>query len=251
MALQGLNQSRAQAIDIKTWGFLKSLREILQRVSLLSCSFLTVTVGGSHVVRAARDRAREPVHATQQRVRARGRGCCCYDATAAAPWEEGERSWMSFSAHSGREAAADRGRTPGQSPGISTVRSEPVTAARSLSACLYCGSWTHTQPGVVCQPRSPQGHDGWRDSSHALISPNQVPTGWKRNTTPPSLLHTCDSVDLLFVLFPSFLLPDHHGREDLQRAADDDVGAHAGCGYDPAGGGPGEAGGAGAGALRR
>lgn len=41
----------------------------------------------------------------------------------------------------------------------------------------------------------------------------------------------------------------YHGGENLDRVTDDDVGAHAGRRCDPAGGGPGEAGGAGAGAL--
>lgn len=42
-----------------------------------------------------------------------------------------------------------------------------------------------------------------------------------------------------------------HGWENQHRAALRDGGAHAGCRYDPSGGGPGEAGGAGAGAVWR
>lgn len=101
-----------------------------------------------------------------------------------------------------------------------------------------------------------------RSSSSSEAEEAPTPCSLWAETHPGAPVHTG-----LFIYFYSLLLVtfcgivlitsadrivlDHHGRENLRRVALNDAGTHAGGRDDPSGGGPGEAGGAGAGAVWR
>lgn len=222
-------------------------------------STVMVTVGGSQVLRSCQNSVRRAITRTNTSVGlvdAHGLGCCCYDAMATAPWEASEElnefspqlKWSSR-----RQSAEDAERAAeGQTAGSVTPAGRCPSAVRG-----------YTQPGVSASPIASRvmtpgniPHTSVRRYSETGEAPtpfshSPVEIRWRRIvfislTRTHTNIITCDKADLL-----SWFVLDHHGWENLLRVTDDDVGAHAGRRYDPARGGTGEAGGAGAGALWR
>lgn len=186
-------------------------------------------------------------HIPVRLVNAQGRSCCCYDAMATAPWE-----------------ASDE---------LNEFCPQLKWSSRRHSGHSLCrGTATPAQGRPLTHYMETQGH--------VCVLALELAVSWRldrflthlsavaaRSTNTLFLLRSRNQVRRRCFLFFVFLVVlsfvpatqwtrscfilDRNGWENLNRFANDDVGAHASCRYDTAGGGPGEAGGAGVGALWR
>lgn len=144
-------------------------------------------------------------------------------------------------------------------------------AAQGLSASTAtqtgprpCTLHGNTRPGVSASPAASLvmtpgkiSHTSVRRCSKTgeavpPCSPSLAQINWGGIVFNPILtsLHLSSVLPATRRTFSRFL-PDHHGWKNLHWVANDDVGLHAGCRHDSAGGGTWKAGGAGAGALWR
>lgn len=159
-----------------------------------------------------------------------GRCCCCYDAIVTAP-------------RGGAGAGVELSEFP---PG-QTSRREPAGQRQASSATVY----GRKRPGVRASPGASRVMTAGHSSN--ICSPLQ-----REAPTPCSPRRRQRRGAVCILLSAGADIGDTHrgaaeeerdGGEKLQRAAHRHVGAHGGCRADAAGGGPGEAGGAGAGAV--
>lgn len=180
---------------------------------------------------------------------------------ATAPWEACEELSEFFpqlERRSRRQSAQD---TDARSRGLA-VSTATQTGPRP---CTLDGN---TRPGVCVSPAASLvmtpgeiPHTSVRrcrktGEAATPCSPSFAPINWGGGLFLIPFEPVC-VCQLFFFFFPAtrrtfsgFLL-DHDGWKNLHRVANDDVGFHAGCWYDSAGGGTRKAGGAGAGALWR
>lgn len=190
-------------------------------------------------------------------VGVRGQGCCCYDAMATAPWEaslelnefppqlewSGRRQSAQDSERAAQGLSASTATKTGPGPSTLPGNTRPgVSASPAASLVMTPGKISHTsvrrcsKTGETATPCSPSlAKINWGG-----IVFNPILTCLLVSSSSPATRRS----------FPWIFL-DHHGWKNLHRSANDDVGFHAGCRYEPAGGGTGKAGGAGAGALWR